>query len=399
MKTAVMAVAVTALLAACSSPTASITKHATANATPTPAVSSLTPTLLPGPTQSPAPTPGPPLPVGPVPNGFAAQSVTFVSTQVGWVLGTAACADTTCLSLLHTIDSGRTWASIPAPPTTPSTGYLSGGVQSVRFADANDGWIFSPDLWATHDGGAHWARVGLPGADANAIVFDVEAAAGVVHAVALTATADQPVNQIYTSPVGTDRWQPSTTTVGVGAGPVPRDQFVLQGSAGWMVAIDRTIVGGARLVDGRWLSWQPPCLQANGPATLAAAGASDLYAVCDEGIWGPAPGGTAVRAYLSTDGGTTFRRTWSRLPPGCCGVIASPQPGVAVVAGGTGASGGLYATFNNGGSWTPVFPSGVDADLGFTSRGQGVAIDTTTGTMIMTFDGGHHWSAVNFRGR
>jgi hypothetical protein len=319
---------------------------------------------------------------------------------MGWVLGTAPCADTTCLSLLHTTDGGRTWASIPAPPAALLPGgYPPGGVRSVRFADVNDGWIFNPDLWATHDGGAHWGRVGLPGADANAEVFDVEAAAGLVHAVTLTETLAQPANQIDTSPVGADRWQLSTTSVGVGAGPVPRAQFVLQGAAGWLVAIDRTVIGGARLDHGHWLPWQPPCLQANGPVTLAAASATDLFAVCDQGIWGPVSGGTGFRAYISTDGGTLFQRAWSQLPPGCCGVVASPQPGVAVVAGSANDRPALYATFDNGGSWKLVYSGEVDAELGFTTPNQGVAIDTTTGTLIMTFDGGHHWSAVNFRGR
>lgn len=344
------------------------------------------------PTGTPLPTPGPPLPVGPVPSGFVAKSVTFASVQVGWVLGTAPCGTTNCLSLLRTTDGGRVWTSIPTPPAVYSIGYQE-GVKMVRFADLHDGWLFKPDLWATHDGGTHWNRVRLPGIEADSEVFDVEAAAGLVHAAIFDATG----NRIETSPVGAEAWQLSSTTIQSGAGPVPMAQIVLQGTTGWLVAIDRTITGGARLQNGRWLGWQPPCAQAGGPVVLAASTPADLTAVCDEGVWGPAPSGMGFHSYLSTDGGAHFNRTWTRLPPGCCGDVATSQPGEAIVSGVVNGVEGLFGTFDNGATWTAVYRGSTGADLGFTSRSQGVSLNPDTGTLLMTFDGGHHWNPVEFR--
>ena len=52
---------------------------------------------------------------GPVPPGFIAASVTFISNSEGWVLGTAPCGSPPCTSVLRTRDGGRSWRGIPAP--------------------------------------------------------------------------------------------------------------------------------------------------------------------------------------------------------------------------------------------------------------------------------------------
>ncbi len=167
---------------------------------------------------------------GPVPPDFAAASVTFVSLQTGWVLGTAPCTSPPCTSVVRTRDGGKTWAGIPAPKVGLSTDQLT-GVHQIRFADAENGWAFGPELWATHDGGAHWTRVTLSGVVQDAPVSDLAASTGVVHA----AVVDPSGVRILSSPVSTDAWQASPTVVPLGAGPVPRAQVVLQGSTGWVI--------------------------------------------------------------------------------------------------------------------------------------------------------------------
>lgn len=84
-----------------------------------------------------------------------------------------------------------------------------------------------------------------------------------VHA----AVIDSSGVHILTSPAGTDAWQASGTVVPEGAGPVPRAQIVVQAGTGWLIEVDRTVVGGARLVDGSWVPWQPPCEDAGGRPT------------------------------------------------------------------------------------------------------------------------------------
>ena len=348
-----------------------------------------------GPGGSRGPT-GPP--GGPVPADFVASSVSFVSAQMGWVLGTATCGSGTCLSLVRTTDGARTWLAIPGPDTHAAPDQ-AGGVGRVRFADTDNGWTFGPELWATHDGGTHWSRPALPGVDPKATVSDLATANGMVHA----AVIDSAGVHILTSPAGTDGWVASATVVPEGAGPVPRAQMVLQASTGWLIEVDRTVIGGARLVGGFWSAWQPPCADAGGPAYLAASTPTDLMAVCDEGVWT----GTslAVRAYASNDAGVTFHPSGVGLPLSCCSAVASAQPGAAVVAddGGDGAA-ALRADFEAGSPWASVYQAQKGqswADLGFTSGSHGAAVaigaDPRTGTLVMTADAGHSWQVMPIR--
>src|SRR2546423_4473984 len=203
-----------------------------------------------------------------LPATFSAASVTFVSLRTGWVLGTAPCPTPPCTRLFRTSDGGQTWVSIPAPPAPLSEEHET-GVREIRFANLSDGWAYQPDLWATHDGGAHWAQQSI------GQVLALETAAGVVHAVG---GPDNEANAftIRTSPVHSDGWRQSDTTVPSGAGPVAQVNLVLHGDTGWLVGIDRTVTGGARLEGGRWVPWQPPCTDTGGGVMLAAPPPADV---------------------------------------------------------------------------------------------------------------------------
>jgi photosystem II stability/assembly factor-like uncharacterized protein len=335
--------------------------------------------------------------------GFLAASVTFLSSQHGWVLGTTPCGASSCLAIARTQDGGGTWTSLNPPPTTFSAGTASTGVDGIRFANSLDGWVYGPDLWATQDGGNTWTRITLLGWSAPTFE-DLETAAGVVHAVFLDTDQDVAV-RIATSPVGSNSWQVSPTAVTLGAGPIPVPQLVVQGSAGWILEDDRVVVGGAHLVGGGWESWKPPCTQVNGPAALAASSSQDLIAVCDQGVWGPASP-TGFRAWVSSNGGASFSLLPTAVPDTAApGPLASPDPSVAALASGSD----ILATFDGGSTWTTVYigpaSQGIDY-LGFTTTTQGVAIElespicnnssctSPAGSLLMTHDGGHEWAPV-----
>jgi hypothetical protein len=267
----------------------------------------------------------------------------------------------------------------------------------VRFADANNGWVFGPELWSTHDGGAHWSRSALMG------VWTLEAADGDVHAVAFGADGNFTIESSATS---RDAWKP-TGSLQVGAGPVPSSELVLERTTGWVVENDRTVVDGARLVSGHWTRWDPPCATTGGSAAIGGSTTASLVAVCEEGIWGPSgyPGPPATRAYFSNNGGATWYRGGTL--PGVAGdsgsVVASPVPGAAVTAVVTATRGELLETFNSGVSWRVVASTSggmfmAFSYVGFTSPSQGVAIETgeQPSVMLMTFDGGRSWSPVSF---
>jgi hypothetical protein len=269
-------------------------------------------------------------------------------------------------------------------------------VSQVRFADARDGWAFGPQLWSTHDGGAHWRESSLTG------VWSLEAAAGQVHAVAFEQSTDD--FAIESSVTTGDAWV-RTGALQLGAGPVPASDLVLQGTIGWVVENDRAVVGGARLVSGHWVAWHAPCATNGGAAVIGAASVSSLVAVCEQGIWGPSgyTGPPAVRAYFSGNGGATFYRggTVPGEADASANVVASPSPGVAVTDILTNTHRDLVETFNNGASWrvvAGVSPMAMFTYLGFTSSSQGVAIESngTASALLMTFDGGRVWSPVRF---
>jgi photosystem II stability/assembly factor-like uncharacterized protein len=327
----------------------------------------------------------------PVPAGFRPMSVTFISAEEGWVLGSALCAAGRCPAIARTIDGGRTWTSIPAPATKigeqPAVDVSGAGVTGLRFADALDGWAFGPELWATHDGGTTWTK--LEPVQHGAVVA-LESAHGTVHAVAYDGEQQY---RIASSPVGADQWVMSSVDVPVGAGPVPTIQLVLSGAAGWVLENDRVVAFGAQLVGGSWRTWEPVCKDVVGPAYIAASSASQVVAACDVGVWSTPKG---VHLYVSHDGGATFAEKGSVAPVGLNVVagIATPVVSTIVLAGAD-----LVGSFDGGRTWQTVARPGAVSfnDLGFTTPAQGVVITTAEGgasKLYMTRDGGRTWSAV-----
>ena len=326
--------------------------------------------------------------------GLSPASVTFVSPNDGWVLGTGTCASGACAAIARTADAGRTWTAVAAPaaPIVPDPAQGAHGISGLRFADAQDGWAYGPDLWATHDGGATWARPTIAGLAAGSAVVALEAGNGSVHAVVL----DGQGYRIASSPVGTDDFRFSAVRIAIGAGPVPAVQLVLSGAAGWLLENDRTVIGGARLVNGSWVAWQPPCLNVVGPAYLAASSATELAAACDVGLWSTP---TGSHLFLSHDGGSTFVAASTTVPLTTTAAIAASSPSVTVVGGTDGAGAALVGTFDGGRTWSVVARPGTVGltDLGFTTATQGVVIATSgtgPGTLYITRDGGQTWGAV-----
>ncbi len=380
--------ALAALVAACGGTTTHPTPKHSGTTTPAPtSTSSSFVTILPAVTAAPA-TPAP-TPIA----GFEAASVTFVSSQDGWVLGTVGGS----LALARTQDGGTTWSSVTPPPTAFYSGSGSTGVSGIRFANQQDGWAYGHDLFATQNGGTSWTQVALPGLNSSSgatPIQELETSAGSVDAV----IAGTSGFLIDTATVGSNSWSTSPTTVAYGAGPVPEAQLVLQGSSGWVIENDRTVAGGARLQSGAWSAWTAPCSTVGGPATLAGSSSLDLIAACEAGLYGGSSSPTE-QAYTSTNGGGAFTELATALPAACQGSSTLASPTTSVAAAGCG--GEIVATFNGGGSWGTVFTGAGNTSIsyvGFTTSSQGVAVEasltSSTGPLLMTHDGGHTWAAV-----
>src|SRR5712672_1809063 len=102
---------------------------------------------------------------GPVPAGFRAASVTFVSTREAFVLGTAPCKHAPCTSVARTLGRGVSWRGLRAPGVPLGEPYASTGTAAwgIRFATPEHGFVFGNGLWVTTDGGEHWPAVAYPG--------------------------------------------------------------------------------------------------------------------------------------------------------------------------------------------------------------------------------------------
>ena len=206
-----------------------------------------------------------------MPANFRPSSVTFVGTDTGWVIGQAGtpgqCATEYCTSVARTDDAGKTWTGVPAPLTGAADGAT--GVSQIRFLNLDDGWAFGPELWATHDGGQHWAQVDTHGQR----VTDLETVGDWAFAVFASCTgrgaafAGQCTSfTLYSSPAWTDDWTPvGAATSGLTDGaPDGAASLFLTETRGYLLAPDGTLYAGRVDVSAPW--------QAGGAASRAPSG-------------------------------------------------------------------------------------------------------------------------------
>jgi hypothetical protein len=388
----------------------------------------------------------------PASSSFHPLSVTFVSLDLGWALGTVPCKSAgACLSLVKTPDGGRNWATQPLPAKLTATAdrLVTNGVPKgsagfvglpaslygagygyglgARFATAEDGWIYGalptsassevPVLWSTHDGGASWRQLPVRPTSPYSVIMDLEAARGTAYLM-LTEPGNVFAVNVESTPVGSDNWHvDSAPRLGLPAGGGQlQGAIVLQGGKGWLVeGNDRGVTGSAQLAgNGKWSGWASPCASVGATYVApAASSASNLVAACQMGGFAyslpkNAPHGATLGSwwlYFSRDGGQSFvagPRLGSNGYP-FTGLLASPGPGIVFLGYGGYSSGRpeLLGSFDGGRSWTSVY-RGTFFYFGFTSSSQGVGLlgaapnNLATTEMVMTFDGGRHWAKVRF---
>ncbi len=334
---------------------------------------------------------------GPVPAGFLAASVTFVSAQEAFVLGTAPCKRAPCTSIVRTRDRGKSWRGLPAPivplgqpginrPDRPAA-------WGIRFATAEHGFVFGNGLWVTADGGEHWSAAAYPGGS----IMSLEVIDGQVLAVTMRpGRAGNASWALLRRPLGGGAWTrlvSQATAIGAIATQA-RVAAILDGPS-VLVTSDGglTISRRALPCHGNPFPW-PSWVAVEAPKGLALLCTGQGYT-----------GHTDKTVYVSGNLGATWRLAGHPASAGDGGVLAASAPGHLTIAT-TSAASWLYYSANNGKTWRTVVSYGDGGqgwnDLGFTTTSDGVVIHghpqygNRLGRLLLTENGGLTWHAVRF---
>jgi hypothetical protein len=368
---AVAAIMAAATLAACS-PASAVSHSSASSSSSQPAAAASAPSSGAAPAAPPAPAGTPGTPAG----GFQVLSMSFVSDQRGFALGTAGCGRERCPALLGTTDGGQTWARLAAPDATAPgpDGRCAAQevpcVDQVRFATPLIGYAYDPSLYVTTDGGRSWQlRIGN--------ISSLEAAGGTVVRVA----SDYP-----------------------GCGGSQEEIDVAQAGSGTWAPLPAPDLAGIC----------PPVLYRQGQELVLAA-------------YGNPAGGVRANAAISrSDNGG---RTWTAAAPDSCGgrdgyasAVALAPPDVLVLlcqhqlpststspAGEEFGPAWVRVSTDGGTSFgpdqtVPFRPAGADGfatyQLAAASAGRLLVIETGEGEsqprsqVLLSEDGGQSWSST-----
>jgi photosystem II stability/assembly factor-like uncharacterized protein len=353
---------------------------------------------------------------GQVPAGFTAGSVSFVSAQEAFVLGSAPCPAAPCTLTLHTRDRGATWTSLPAPAIPvgrPGTG-PSPEVWGIRFATPEHGFVFGNGLWETTDGGEHWAPASYPGLS----IFSLETTSDQVLAVMALREPGQPASgeTLVRRPLGGGAWQHGAQANLSGYEGVNTRSTIstLDGVA--TVASSSTIMvtrnGGTTVSSLPAQCSRPGFLSA---AVSAAPTPRGLVVLCagqsvPDRTHGPSTEYVAV--YTTADLGAHWSAAGT-LPNGAdyaSATITASAAGTIVVATSGGPTSYLFRSVDGAATWAAVasrasvFPPDW-VDLGFTTPADGAVIHGPVnnmgfpkgpGQLFLTNDGGATWHQATF---
>jgi len=337
-------------------------------------------------------------------------SITFVSSQLGAVIGQAPaagqCSDpATCTSMAGTDDYGQTWFGVSAPATGPPAG--ARGVSQLRFLNQDQGFAYGPELWVTQDGGLAWSRVRLP---SGVRVTDLETVDGQVLAVwarcqgtgpdfAATCTQFSLETAAAGNASDVSGWHAVPGATGLRSS-ASSASAVLTLAAGpttspdsgtvYLLAPDGRLLSGGLAGQRLTAAGQVPAgclpgLPQAGTGTPSEAlltyQSPNLYMVCS--------GSAQAVLYDSADGG----RTWTRLHvvpgQGIVTSLAASSGGLIVIA----TTQDLLTTRDNGHTWNGAVLGQGFSYVGMTDQSRGVALPagTSLGKVWITRDGGQTW--------
>ncbi|HKB29384.1 MAG TPA: hypothetical protein VKD26_00935 [Streptosporangiaceae bacterium] len=341
---------------------------------------------------------------GPVPGRFAATSVTFVSADEAFVLGTAPCANPPCTSIVRTLDRGGSWRGLPAPVVPigwPGIG-TTPAVWGIRFATPAHGFVFGDGLWETADGGEHWSHDPRPGGS----ILALAALDGQV--LALTARCSRGYGcqraNLLRRLLGGGSWSTVAAVHVTGAGPTD----LIATRAGTAALLDGTKVVVTRDGGRSVTLHRTPCttLGLAYATSVAVSSPRGLALLC---IGQGYTGHTDKRIYMSADGGARWMRAGTPNSEGDGGTLAAATSSRLAIATASAAS-WLFHSGDAAASWQTVRTQddgGMGwSDIGFTTAADGVVVhgpavsdgnrDHRPGQLLLSADSGATWRLVTF---
>ncbi len=292
------------------------------------------------------------------------HAVFFVDHARGWAVGSRG-------ALLVTVDGGKTWQAKPAATEDV--------IRDVYFTDQLNGWLVCERniyelqsnkderayLMKTSDGGEHWKRINMRGADIDGRLSRAVFSRGgngwaFGEGGAVYTTRDSGANWL--------RLQAPTRYLLLGGAFIDENN-------GWLVGTGSTIL---RTVDGGETWHHGRLFTGSSTATM------------------PGPGATSTSNARVSTSSPTLRANQLANKRANQKATSVRFNSVSFVDGlrgwAVGSGGNIYRSLNGGSSWQPQ-ASGVTADLldvKFLDALEGWAVGDE-GTVLHTTDGGHHW--------
>ena len=337
-------------------------------------------------------------------------------------MGISHCASGSCLTIARTQDGGTTWTSIPAPDVSltqqgePNSSL--GSVSRIRFLNVNDGYLFGPDLYVTHDGGTRWHKITLQGIPSSYVVAALESNARNTYLIAVNPNVSPSPNYLFIADATTGLFIKSKSVFPTGSptqiSANPYGAVLTANNHGAVLTPLSAQIGILYYQATGTTGWTrikahcPGGLSANPVVALAApvlgSGTPQLILGCGGG----AGAGSQEKTVVKSGDLKTTSPARARPPlGGILETIASPDGKTIAVAASSGAT-YLYVSIDSGTTWKTAisdstFGGAPIHDLGCTTPTQGVAVighATTAGNrtsiFLMTHGQGALWQEVLF---
>ena len=295
-----------------------------------------------------------------------------------------------CTRILHTLDGGQTFASIPTP---------SAAVTGLRFLNPEDGWAYgATTVWSTHDGGAEWNATRFAGMT----VEDLETSGSYVYAVACTsATGSSSGCSLERSPIDADGWQRWSLPGDVDTfSYVPKSLNV----HGRYVALALRAGAASGAGNQSWVLTSGDNAESFSEASICPGtdGIAGLYAVSSQDAWATCSTGNLAGVWSSDDGGLVFTQVQQLSgygEPSWASIAATSAThlelaGTRLVVSDDGGQ-TFQVALDNGNDWSVV--GFTTSEAGFALSYPGGANDSGKPTGLWrTVDAGFQWNEVAF---